>query len=189
MAEPAADAEVLDGFVSLEDYLRMEMESPTKHEYVAGEIHAMVRVSKRHNQIMLNFARRLSDAAGDGPCRIYLAEVKLRAAEDVIYHPDVVVACAEEGSDPYIVDRPCVVVEITSPSTASIDRREKMFVYRRIPSLEMYLIVDQEQRLVDRYAREGDQWIHGMHTANSGATIPIPCLATNITLDEIYARV
>ncbi|CAN5767292.1 hypothetical protein BH23GEM3_BH23GEM3_14680 [soil metagenome] len=47
MAEPAADAEVLDGFVSLEDYLRMEMESPTKHEYVAGEIHAMVRVRTR----------------------------------------------------------------------------------------------------------------------------------------------
>ena len=71
-----------------------------------------------------------------GPCRVYTEPIKLRV-EDVIYYPGVMVACGPEGEDedPLIEEAPCLVVEVASPSTESIDRREKMLAYRSIPSL------------------------------------------------------
>jgi Uma2 family endonuclease len=70
--------------------------------------------------------------------------VKLRAAEDLFYYPDLMVACGPEGESSLYEDSPCLIVEVTSPSTAFIDRHEKMLAYRRIPSLGAYLIFDQE---------------------------------------------
>lgn len=58
--------------------------------------------------------------------------------------PDVKVACGLEGESPLYADSPYLIVEVASPSTASIDRREKMLAYRRIPSLQSYLIFAQE---------------------------------------------
>ena len=81
------------GYVTVEEYLELEKTSSVKHEYVAGEIHAMVGASRRHNRIAVNILRRLADAAEGGPCRVYISDMKLRAAEDVFYYPDVMVAC------------------------------------------------------------------------------------------------
>lgn len=163
----------------------MEGESMYRHEYVAGMIHAMVGASKRHNRIAGKIYRRLADAAEGGPCRVYMETVKLRVAENIIYYPDVMVACGPEGDDPVIEEEPCLVIEVTSPSTESIDRREKMLVYRRIPSLQAYLIVDQNRRRVERHWRdETGEWRQG-GLADEGR-VPISCPETELTLAEIY---
>lgn len=84
--------------LTVEEYLALEESNTVKHEYVAGAIHAMVGTTKRHNRIALNIARRLLDAVRSGPCRVYASDVKVRV-EDVIYYPDVMVACGPEDGE------------------------------------------------------------------------------------------
>jgi len=170
---------------SVEEYLELEEASAFRHEYVGGIIYDHAGATKRHNRITLNIASRLLAASRGGPCRVYSSDVKLRAAEDLFYYPDVMVACGPEGESPLYEDSPCLVVEVVSPSTASIDRREKMLAYRRIPSLEAYLIFDQESPRAERHWRnERGEWLQG--EVVSGGVVPFPCPKTEVLLTEIY---
>ena len=75
--------------LTVEEYLKLEESATVRHEYVGGEIFAMVGATKRHNRIIGNITGRLWGAARGGDCRVYSESVKLRVAEDVIYYPDV----------------------------------------------------------------------------------------------------
>ncbi|HKG95865.1 MAG TPA: Uma2 family endonuclease [Gemmatimonadaceae bacterium] len=184
MAHPAAH----DRPLSVAEYLEMEEVSSVKHEYVAGEVYAMTGTTQRHNQIAGNIFARLWNAARGGPCRVRMSDVKLRAADDVFYYPDVMVTCDPGDTDRLVVHSPCLVVEVTSPSTQTVDRREKIALYKRIPSVRAYLIVDQERRLVDRHWRDAEGAWH--HAALLGeGRVPFPCPELTLTLDEIYEGV
>ena len=139
--------------LTIEEYLKLEESATVRHEYVGGEIFAMVGATKRHNRIIGNIYGRLWGAARGGPCRVYSESVKLRVADDVIYYPDVMVACGPEGDDPLIEDDPCLVVEVVSPSTETTDRREKLAAYKRMPGLRAYLIVSQDRMWIERHFR------------------------------------
>ncbi len=179
MAERAEHHKLL----TIEEYLALEETATVKHEYVAGTVHAMVGTTKRHNTIAGNIFARLWNVSRGGLCRVYASDVKVRI-EDVIYYPDVMVACGPEGDDPLVEDAPCLIVEVTSPSTESIDRREKMLNYRKIPSLQAYLIVDQDRRWIERQWRdEGGEWHQGGPDQSS---MPVPCPETTLPLDEVY---
>ena len=78
------------------------------------------------------------------------------------------------------------MIELASPSTESIDRREKMIAYRRLPTLRAYLIVAQDSRCVERHWRDkksGD-WFQGEATYDN--VVSIPCPETKLSPDEIY---
>jgi Uma2 family endonuclease len=173
--------------LSIEEYLELEVASDVRHEYVAGEIYAMTGATRRHNRIVGNILTRLYAVAGDGPCRVYFEAVKLRAARNIVYYPDVMVACGPEGDDPYVEDAPCLVVEVLSPSTETTDRREKAFVYQQLKGLEAYVIVHQDVRHAEWWWRdERGDWRYT--EVAGGGHVPFPCPGNGLemTLDEIY---
>jgi len=171
--------------MSIDEYLSFEERSPVKHEYVAGEVYAMSGVTTRHNLITLNIVRHLHVVARAHGCRVFATDVKLRAAADRIYYPDMMVACGKAADVELIIEALSVIVEVTSSSTRATDRREKLEAYRRITSLSLYLIVDQRRRHVLAYAREpGGDWLRD--EVRGHGKIPVPVLDTSITLDEIY---
>jgi len=171
--------------LTIEKYLKLEESATIRHEYVGGEIFAMVGATKRHNRIIGNIFSRLWGAARGGPCRMYSQSVKLRVADDVIYYPDVMVACGPEGDDPLIEDDPCLVVEVESPSTETTDRREKLAAYKRMPGLRAYLIVSQGRRWVESHLRSDDGvWRRGDLVDEGRFTVPCPEI--DLSLDEIY---
>ena len=172
------------GSLSVEDYLEMEKTASVKHEYVAGEIYAMVGVSRRHSRISGNIGRHLGNAAVGGPCRIHQNDLKLRI-DDVFYYPDVMVACASEPEDQYYEDEPCLVVEVISPSTETTDRREKLAAYKRVASMKTYLIVDQERKRVERHFRD-DEGVWQRADLLDEGRFPIPCPETSLSLAQIY---
>ena len=162
----------------------MEETAAVRHEYVGGMIYAMVAATKRHNRIAGNIYAYLLAASRGGACRAYMETVKLRVADDVFYYPGVMVACAED--DPLVEHSPCLIVEVASPSTQSIDRREKMLAYRKIPALQAYLIVAQDGRRVERHWRdESGEWRQGEAVGEVGF-VPVPCPETKLPLTEIY---
>jgi Uma2 family endonuclease len=159
--EPLDVGEVVyDDLVSVEEYLRIEEASEERHEYVSGVLFGMVGATRSHHRLVRRVTRLLEDGAGDGPCEIASEAVKVRAQEDQIYYPDVVVTCDPADDDELMIVRPCLIAEVLSPSTAAIDRREKGAAYRRIPSLKSYLVISNEERRIQHFWRDDDARWH-----------------------------
>ena len=174
--------------MSVEEYLRFEETAELRHEYVAGELYAMTGVRLRHARIVQNLILRLGTAVGDGPCEVISVDVKVRVAKDKIYYPDVVVFCTPGDDEDLVIHDPCLIVEVTSPSTARTDRNEKLEAYAQLPSLRAYLIVDHRGRRVDRHWRDADGAWQREHVLGEG-TVQVPCPEVALTLDEIYRGV
>jgi Uma2 family endonuclease len=176
--------------MSVEEYFQFEEQSPIKHEYVAGEVYAMSGATARHNLIAGTIFNLLLSAERS-PCRVFMSDMRVEVATDRYYYPDVVVVCTPIAELDVVARGPCVVVEVTSPTTARIDRGEKLEAYRRIPALRAYLIVDHRRRRVERHWRESasEEWMREENVGESQTPIPVPCLDANLTLDGIYRRV
>jgi len=142
-----------------EEYLENERHSDVRHEYLAGLVYAMAGASDRHNRIALNLASRLNDHLNGGPCEVFIADMKVTVDPLVYYYPDVVVTCDPPGSDPYVRTQPHLIIEVVSPSTERIDRHEKLFAYRRVSSVQEYVLVLQDRMQVEVYRRQSeDEW-------------------------------
>jgi len=175
--------------MTVEEYFRLEESSPIKHEYVAGEVYAMSGATARHNRIAGNVLVRLTLAARPGPCDVFSSDMRVAVARDRYYHPDVTVVCTPVAESDIVARNPCVVVEVTSPGTARIDRGEKLDAYRTVATLQSYLIVDHRRRRVERHWREtlGSEWRREEIVGDG--RVRVPCLDIELTLDEIYERV
>jgi Uma2 family endonuclease len=174
--------------LTVAQYLELEELSTVKHELVGGELYAMTGTTIRHNRIAGNVFARLKAAERRGPCRVFIADIKVRAGEDVVYYPDLVVMCGTSEPSDVVASSPCAIVEVTSRGTARIDRGEKLAAYRNLASLQIYLIVDQYRRRVTCHRRDdAGQW-RTIDVEQAG-TIDIPCPRSQLTLDEIYEDV
>jgi Uma2 family endonuclease len=182
MALPAHDP----GFTAA-DYLAWEAVQPDKHEYVAGEVFAMGGASRAHVTVAGNVFNEISNRIEDTPCRVYMADMKLRVeAVDAYFYPDVLVTCdeADRRADQFM-SSPGLVVEILSPSTAAYDRGDKFAAYRRLESLQQYVLVDPDQRRIESYTRTADgQWL--LRDIDPGTPLPLPVLAAELSWERIF---
>ena len=190
VAEPVAiygNAAGIEDFFSLEEYFEMEEQSPVQHEYVAGAIFDMAEPSQAHQIIALNLAAPLHTHLQCRPCRIYAGGRQLQfqcMGEDFVYRPDVWVACGEaRDSKGDYIDEPRLVIEVLSPSAARFDRREKVFSYREIPTIQEYLLVSQKPAHLVVYRRAA-QWRpqimesleEALELQSVGLTLPVACI-------------
>ena len=174
---------------SVEEYLELEEGSQTKHEYVVGQIYALAGASDRHNRIAGNIFGHLWTAARGSSCRVYGSDMRLRIGDHAVYYPDVQVVCDPSDTEQMYKTRPCVVVEVLSPSTESIDLREKLMTYHTIESLQAYLIVYRDRmRIIRHYRAENNAWFDALH-ARADDKVPIPCPDLELTLAEFYEGV
>ena len=121
---------------------------------MAGRVYEMSGTTTRHNQIVFNVLRRLDSLVPLTPYRVYFIDIKIRAANDRVYYPDVVVVCLAHTQDAVMFDSPCFIVEVTSRSTRRTDRVEKLDAYLKLPSLHGYLVIEQDCRHATLYQRE-----------------------------------
>ena len=175
--------------MTVEEYFQFEEGSQVRHEYVSGELYAMSGATFRHSILALNVGTRLHAAAGDGPCSVVMNDMRVQVSHDVYYYPDVVVICAPMAQLDITAIEPCVVVEVTSPSTARIDRGEKLTAYKQVSTLRAYVIIDHRRRRVERHWRiaSDDAWQREEIVLEG--RVRVPCVDTDVTLDEIYRRV
>ena len=100
-----------------------------------------------------------------------MSDMRLRLEDDTFYYPDVMVVREPlESENPTFQREPCLLVEVTSPSTETTDRREKLAAYKAIPTLKAYLIVSQERRTSSsRRTASGYNTIGATRTARGSA--------------------
>jgi Uma2 family endonuclease len=96
------------------------------------------------------------------------------------------VACAAQ-TDAHCETQPCLVVEVLSDATESVDRGEKLHHYQKVPELEACLLVSQKERRVDVFKRAGVFW--RFESLTDDAAIEIACLAMQLSLDAICQAV
>jgi Uma2 family endonuclease len=178
----AAEARI--ELISVEEFLELERASDVKHEYVDGELFAFAGASKRHIDIVLNIVEVLRPVARAHGCRTYANDLMVRVDPTRIYYPDVVIVCSEDGDDDYVTTRPCLIVEVLSPSTSGTDQREKLQAYRQVDGLAEYLIVEQRFPSVERHwTNDGKTWWRAAYTADS---VPIACTDHELPVSAIY---
>ncbi len=149
--------------ISQQDYLEGEKISQIKHEYLDGEVYEMAGTSIRHNRIIRNLLSRLNEKLGGSDCETFFVDIKVYVKKlNRYYYPDLLVVCGEINQDEHFTNRPLIIIEILSPSTALTDRREKMFAYKEIESLEEYVLIEQNKIYAEIYRRRDDglwSWI------------------------------
>ena len=171
-----------------EQYLRSEREAQEKHVFVDGfayPLHAQAGASRMHVRLTLRIGAMLEGRASDLGCRPYVADMKLRAdGWRNFFYPDVMVCYGPDESTQDFETDACLIVEVLSGSTAAHDRTGKFAAYTKLPSLQTYLLVEQNERRIYAYARAGDEWALAEY---EDGVIPLPCLETGLDVGRVYA--
>jgi Uma2 family endonuclease len=144
IGEAAMDYFATREFVSVERYLELESQSDIRHEYIDGVMYEMFGPSEAHAVISGNLFAAVHAHVRGKPCRAYIENFKVRIERDernILYYPDLMVSCTRED---YYLRYPKLIVEVLSPSTESVDRREKLLTYTQIESLEEYALLAQK---------------------------------------------
>lgn len=175
--------------MTVAEYLESEKDGTVRHEFLDGEVYAMSGASKRHNLISLNLISQLRERVRGDPCQVFMVDVKVFIeALNFFYYPDIVVACDPEDDDDYFVRRPVLVVEVESPSTATIDRREKLMAYRKVESLREYLRLSQDSINAEIHRRDDNgNWWSEQVTADQ--ELRLESVGLSVALSALYEGV
>ncbi|KGF72817.1 hypothetical protein DO97_03505 [Neosynechococcus sphagnicola sy1] len=177
--------------LSIAEYLQLETESPTKHEYINGEAYAMAGASDGHVTIALNLASLLRSHLRGSGCRVYIADMKARIiARNCFYYPDVMVTCAPQDQETSTYKQfPKLIVEVLSDSTEAFDRGDKFADYQTVPSLEEYVLINTRHQRVDCFRRNAEGlWVLQSYTPETDR-LDLHSVNFSTTLTALYEDV
>ena len=178
---------------TIEEYLARERVAEGKSEFYRGQIFAMAGGSPRHNTLSVNIASSLRGRLRGLPCRPFNSDQRIRTqANGLITYPDVSVVCGEfqvDSADRDAIVNLRVIFEVLSQSTESYDRGKKFELSRQLDSLEEYILVLQDEALIERFSRqENGSWLLTVFMGLE-AELELQSVATNLPLSEIYEDV
>ncbi len=172
-----------------EEYMELEEQALEKCEYIDGFIYAMSGSTPKHALITANVIGNLVPGLKKGSCHVYSGDLKI--ASDMRGHftyPDAVVVCGKPRfHDKFqnVLLNPTVIIEVLSPSTEAYDRGDKFKRYRRIGSLTDYLLIAQDQPLVEHFSKQTDGWVMQDADKLSGK-IKLKTLKMTLALTDLY---
>jgi Uma2 family endonuclease len=176
--------------LTYDEYLIYEQASSTKHEFVNGQAFAIAEEEENHNLIVGNLVGCIRPHLSGTGFRLLALAMKLTiaSANNATYYPDVMVVCDRTDSDAYVKQKPCLLIEVLSPSTALLDRREKLFNYQKLESLQEYVLVSQSEVKVELYRKDQDgDWL--VQCWGMGDSLDLRSLDFAIGLSDIYEDV
>jgi Uma2 family endonuclease len=183
---------VLGQRFSREEYLAFEETSEEKHEFFQGQIRALPRGSKNHNEVCRQFFGALFTQLRNRDCEAFASDTRLKIQAIGLYtYCDVAVACkpihTEDVRSETLLN-PRVLIEVLSPSTVDHDLGFKLKNYRKLPSLQEMLFFSQDEALLDHYVRDGKRWV--IDTIEGlDAIAELKSIGCRLELATIYADV
>lgn len=177
--------------LSTDEYLQGESTAQVKHEYLGGEVWAMVGASDTHISIAMNLAFLLKQALKNTPCRVYISDMKVNVAKaNAFFYPDVLVTCDQKDKNNRLYKQhPIFIAEVLSPSTEAFDRGAKFAAYRQLESLQSYWLIDSKTQSIDCFERTADQgWLLHSFAADMDE-LPLSALDLRLALSAIYEDV
>jgi len=176
--------------ISVAEYLEMENTSLEKHEYYKGEVFAMAGAKVPHNIIARNLLVALTQKLKDKPCQPFNSDMRIHVEQNTLFtYPDISVICGDIitlNNDDYNVLNPSAIIEVLSNSTKNYDRGEKFKLYRDIPMLKEYILVDSESVNVEAFRlNTSNHWELEEYLKDS-ELLQIHVINTSLLLSEIY---
>jgi Uma2 family endonuclease len=173
------------------DYLAYEEGANVKHEFLDGEIYAMAGGTPEHAALAAAITTVIGAQLGDGPCRVFSSDLKIRVLETgLVSYPDVTVICGPIEHAPesrLVAVNPTLIVEVLSDGTQEWDRGKKLDHYKRIPSLQECLLVSHRTATLELWRREAQgAWVR--HEAGAGASLELRSVGAVVGVDELYRR-
>ena len=178
---------------TLEEYLSIERQAPTRHEYRNGLVVAMAGGTRTHDLLAAQAITRLTLAVEGKAGRAHGGNLQIYvAAHNVALYPDAMVICGQDifaKGRTDLVTNPLLIVEVLSPSTEAYDRGRKFECYRALPSLREYILISQDQPQVEQFSRQpDDSWRISVHRG-MGEAVTLATINSAIQLKELYAKV
>lgn len=85
------------------------------------------------------------------------------------------------------ISNPTLIVEVLSKSTIEYDKGDKFYFYRLIPSLQEYVLIEQDRHVVEVYYKKSknDLWSI-LRYEGMGQTILPQSLGIKINMADLY---
>jgi Uma2 family endonuclease len=171
--------------ISEEDYLQGERLADCKHEYIDGEVYAMAGASEYHNLLSTNILTELKNQLKGKPCKVFMADMKVKA-EQCFFYPDVMVVCQADNENAYYKLSPVIIVEVLSKATRRFDQMIKRLRYQSIPSLEEYVLIEQDKGEIQVFSRK-EAWQPCYYYL--GDDITFHSINVTVRVEDIYYQV
>ncbi|GAB4512088.1 MAG: Uma2 family endonuclease [Anaerolineae bacterium] len=179
-------------FIPEAAYLALERDSSTKHEYGQGQVFAMTGASAslEHNLIVGNTVTTLNNQLAESPCIVSPSDMRVKIPAARAYrYPDVSVVCAPPEMEDGSLLNPVVLIEVPSPSTALVDRNQKLREYRQIDKLQEYVLISPDEPRIERFLRQPeDNWLY-TEVVSLENKLELPSIACHLALADVYRKV
>ncbi len=177
---------------SLEEYLEMERESDIKHEFYKGEIFAMAGAKISHNIVKKNILSSLDANLENSPCQPYNGDTSIYIEKNtLVTYPDITVICGEPitlNNDEYNVLNPVIIFEVLSTSTRNYDRSGKFNLYRDIPTLKEYVLVEPDSISIEAFHLDKNGFWVLREYKDINDLLRLDSIEISLPLKEIYKR-
>lgn len=172
------------------EYLVIERNAQIRSEFFEGEMFAMLSGTRLHSLIGTNLAREFGNRLKGRTCVPYNGDLRVKVeATGLFTYPDLSIVCGtaqllDDQKDTLL--NPTVIIEVLSDSTEAYDRGKKFEHYRRIPTLREYLLVSQNEPLIEQFLRQqNEQWLL-REVAGLKSILDLPSLGIAIALAEVF---
>lgn len=171
--------------LSTDEYLAGEAHSKIKHQLIDGDVYAMAGSRVNHGRISMNFLRSLANHLDSSSCEPLGSDMKVKTNNN-FYYPDVIVDCDFDEARPYFTDSAKLIVEVLSKSTRRIDQTIKRADYLSMPSLEEYILIEQDIADIE-VVRRNEGWQSKHYYL--GDEVALGSIGITLTVEDIYHRV
>jgi Uma2 family endonuclease len=176
--------------MSVNEYLELDRNAlDTRYEFIDGVVTMMAGGTADHSTISINVISALRGLLRASQCRVYNSDLRIRLTQSRYVYPDASISCnVEDRGQIDIIQSPCVVIEVLSPSTEAYDRGRKFAYYRACPTLQEYVLVDTQRQAVDLYRRATDN-LWTFHPFGPGETVMLKSINVSVPMDAFYENV
>ncbi|AKG24046.1 Uma2 family endonuclease [Calothrix sp. 336/3] len=178
-------------FLTVDEYLQLELESEVRHKYLGGQVFAMAGASEEHNLIVTNLIALFRPHLRGTSCRAFVSDMKVKVETtkaDIFYYPDIIVTCDPQDNDRYVKTRPQLIIGVLSDSTKTTDKREKRINYQSLASLQEYVLIAQDEVRVEVYRQDGEgNWLQDILVENQ--QLEFKSIGLTLTMADIYEDV
>jgi Uma2 family endonuclease len=177
-----------ENLLTIADYLALEQRTGVRHSYHRGVVTAMAGGTPKHAWMGSNITREMGIRLRGRPCIPFGSDLKLQVAEQILY-PDAAIVCRpfQIGSlTDTALTNPKVIFEVLSPSTESYDRSQKFQLYRQIPELTDYILIDPDRCYAEHYTRLADgRW--NLEFLGEQGILRLESIECELPMQDLYA--
>ena len=175
--------------LTLQAYLDWENVQPERHEFYRGEVFAMVGGRRSHGCVTANLVMELGTQLKGTSCRVFSESMKIQIADDTILYPDVFVTCDRQDLQTDMIFRaPTLIIEVLSPSTQAYDRSQKFALYRRLPSLKEYVLIDPDTRRAEVF-RINAEGLFVLFDMSESDILELKSIDCRVSISEVFAGI